>query len=265
VELRALELDGNPVRYRVAGAGPPVVLVHGLAGSWRWWSDVWPALARRRTVYLLDLPHLRRRQSAEALSAWLGRWIEAVGLDDVDIVGHSLGGLVAAEVAAARPQRVRRLVLVAPAGIPCGLSYVKRGVRLVETLYDVRSRLPTIVGDALRTSPLALVRGAVFASDRDLRAELAAVHAPTLIVWGERDRLTPARVAGEWQRLLPLSRVVLLPCGHVPMWEVPDELSACVLAFLDEQPGDEPGNDVGPGVVHGVRLAADDGEAGVGK
>lgn len=259
MELRTLELDGIPVRYRVAGAGPPVVLVHGLSGSWRWWSDVWPALARRRTVYLVDLSQLR----ADALSAWLGRWLDAAGLEAVDLVGHSLGGLFAAEVAAARPQLVRRLVLVSPAGIPCELSYVNRGVRLVETLYELRDRLPTIVGDALRASPLALLSGAVFASHRDLRAELAGVHAETLIVWGEHDRLTPARVAGEWQRLLPRPRLVVLPCGHVPMWEAPDELAACVLDFLDEQLGDERGDDVGPAVVHGVRRAGDDGEAPV--
>ena len=265
MELREVDVDGTPVRYRVAGTGPPVVLVHGLGGSWRWWSEVWPHLAKQRTVFLVDLPRLGRRQSAEALSAWLGRWLDAVALERVDVVGHSLGGLVAAEVAASRPERVRRLAVVAPAGIPCGLGLFERGLRLVETLYGLRRHLSTVVGDAVRTAPIALLRGAVFASDRDLRAELGSVRAPSLIVWGERDRLTPPGVAEEWHRLLPGSRLVLLPCAHVPMWDAPDRLADCLLAFLDEQPGDEPGHDVRSGVVHGVRSAGDDGEARVGE
>ena len=265
MELLELDLNGTPVRYRVAGAGPPVVLVHGLGGSWRWWSDVWPHLAKRRTVYLVDLPRLGRRQSAAELSAWLDRWLDAAALDRADLVGHSLGGLVAAEVAAVRPERVGRLAVVAPAGIPCGLGLFSRGVRLVETLYGLRRHLSTVVPDALRTSPVALLRGAVFASDRDLRAELGAVQAPALIVWGERDRLTPPTVAVEWHRLLPRSRLVLLPCAHVPMWDLPDRLADCLLAFLDEQPGDETGDDVRSRVMRGMGSAGDDDEARVGK
>jgi pimeloyl-ACP methyl ester carboxylesterase len=265
MELLELDVDGTPVRYRVAGTGPPVVLVHGLAGSWRWWSDVWPHLAKRRRVFLVDLPRLGRRQSAEALSAWLGRWLDAAGLDRVDVVGHSLGGLVAAEVAASRPERVRRLAVVAPAGIPCGVGLFRRGLRLVETLYGVRRHMRTVVADAARTSPVALLRGALFASDRDLRAELGRVDAPSLIVWGERDRLTPPSVAEEWRRLLPRSRLVVLPCAHVPMWDVPDRLAECLLAFLDEELGDEPGDDVRSRVVHGVGSAGDDFEARIGE
>jgi pimeloyl-ACP methyl ester carboxylesterase len=254
-----VEVDGASVRYRAAGTGPPLVLVHGLAGSWRWWSPVWEALAEHRNVFLVDLP-LRRRQPADELSAWLERWLDAAELDRVDVVGHSLGGLVAAELAARRRERVRRLVLVAPAGIPCGLGLFDRSRRLVATLYDVRARLPTIVGDAARTSPLALLRAAVFASARDLRTELASVRAPTLLVWGEHDRLTPPAIAEQWRRALPGSQLVLLPCGHVPMWEAPDRLTACLLPFLEDQPFDDVGDEIRARVVHGVRFAGDDDE-----
>src|SRR5438045_3609263 len=98
------------------------------------------------------------------------------------------------------------------------------------------------------------MRTAVFVSDRDLRTELAAVRAPSLLVCGERDRLVPTRIAEEWQEALPGSRLVLLPCGHVPMWEVPDELAACLLAFLEEQLANELPDEVRPRVVDGVRL-----------
>jgi pimeloyl-ACP methyl ester carboxylesterase len=235
MELREIAFGGTSIRYRFAGTGgAPVVLVHGLSGSWRWWSHVFAPLAERRRVYLLDLPRLGRQLGPAELAAWLGRWIQAVGLESVDLVGHSLGGLVAAELAAIEPERVRRLALVAPAGIPCGRGLLRRSAPLLGTLYDVREQLPTIVGDALRTGPRGLWRGVAFVSERDLRAELGPVRAPSLLVWGKRDRLVPARIAEEWQRALPGSRLVLLPCGHVPMWEVPVALVACLLGFFEE-------------------------------
>jgi pimeloyl-ACP methyl ester carboxylesterase len=235
VEQQELEVDGKPVRYRVAGTGPPVVLVHGLSGSWRWWTSVSDRLAERRRVFMLDLPRLGLRLTAAELAAWLGRWLRAVGLDRVDVVGHSLGGLVAAELAATEPGRVLRLALVAPAGIPCGRGLPTRAWRLLETLYDVRRRLPTMVGDAVRAGPLGLIDGAMFVSLRDLRAELASVRAHSLLVWGELDRLVPLSLATEWQAALPGARLVVLQCGHVPMWEAPEELAACLAAFLEEQ------------------------------
>jgi pimeloyl-ACP methyl ester carboxylesterase len=251
-------LDGRPIQYRVAGEGEPIVLVHGLSGSWRWWEPVLEPLAERRRVHLLDLPRLGARLPAHDLTGWLGRWFDAAELERVDLVGHSLGGLIAAELAAEQPQRVLRLALVAPAGIPCGNTVLSRGARLLGTLYDVRGRLPTVVGDAVRAGPFSLLRGVLFASDRDLSAELASVQARTLLVWGDHDRLLPARIAAQWQRVLPGSRLVRLHCGHVPMWEAPLELASCLLAFLEKELVDDPSDEIGPGVVHGVGFAGDD-------
>src|SRR5689334_19885811 len=138
MELRELKVDGNPSHFRVLGDGPPVVLVHGLSGSWRWWSAVADRLAERRRVYLIDLPALRPHQ----LAGWLGRWLEAAQLRGVDLVGHSLGGLVAAELAAEQPELVGRIALVAPAGIPSGRGLVGRSLPLAETLYDIRAHFP---------------------------------------------------------------------------------------------------------------------------
>src|SRR6476646_9382210 len=101
MELREVEVDGRSVRYRVDGAGDPLVLIHGLAGSWRWWSRVIPQLAGRRRLYLVDLPRLGRTKPRE-LGNWFERWVDAVALERADVAGHSLGGLVAAEVAARR-------------------------------------------------------------------------------------------------------------------------------------------------------------------
>lgn len=264
VEVRELVVDGQPTECRVAGEGEPVVLVHGLSGSWRWWRPVLEPLAEHRRVHLLDLPKLGRHLPAAGLTGWLGRWLEAASLESVDLIGHSLGGLIAAELASKQPQCAQRLVLVAPAGIPCGSTVLTRGLRLVGTLYDVRGRLPTLVGDAVRAGPLSLLRGAVFASDRDLSLELASVQARTLLVWGDHDRLFPARIAAEWQRILPRSRLVRLRCGHVPMWEAPRELASCLLTFLAEELEGDPCDEIRTGVVDGVRFTRDDDEPTAG-
>jgi pimeloyl-ACP methyl ester carboxylesterase len=255
MELRKVEVDGRSVRYRVTGAGRPLVLVHGLAGSWRWWSPLFEALAEYRRVHVVDLPRLHGVIRAPELSAWLGRWLDAVTAEQVDIAGHSLGGLVAAELAASRPERVRRLVLVAPAGIPCGRSFPTRALTLAGALYDIRRSLPMVAVDALRAGPLAVARGIAFVSGSDLREELAGVRCRTLLAWGERDRLVPVRIAEEWQRMLHDARLAPLSCGHVPMLEAPQELAVCMRDFLDEELADDPGDEVGTRVVDGVRLA----------
>jgi pimeloyl-ACP methyl ester carboxylesterase len=238
---------------RVTGAGVPLVLVHGLAGSWRWWSPLLPSLAERRRVYLVDLPRLRGSE----LSTWLEGWLDAAELDRVDIAGHSLGGLVVAELAARSPKRVQRLVLVAPAGIPCGRGVLARTKPLLGSLYAIRRSLPMVIGDALRTGPLTLTRGVAFVSTRDLRTVLPRVRAPTLLVWGERDELVSIRVAEEWRRHLPDVRFVGLSCGHVPMLESPRELAAHMRSFLDDELVDESGDEIGAAVVNGVGLTFD--------
>jgi pimeloyl-ACP methyl ester carboxylesterase len=259
-ELEEVDVDGRAVRYRVTGRGEPLVLVHGLAGSWRWWSPLLRPLSERRRLYAVDLPRPGRSVGAAALSAWLARWLDAAGLERVDLAGHSLGGLVAAELAARSSERARRLVLVAPAGIPCGRRLPARALPLIGTLAALRGWLPMVVGDAVRIGPLGLVRGIAFVSTCDVTPELRSVRAPTLIVWGERDHLVPLRVAEQWQRALPRSRLVLLPCGHVPMLEAPRELARSVLSFLDEERADDLRDEVGARVVDSMRLSGNDHE-----
>src|SRR5262249_42267904 len=118
--------------------------------------------------------------------------------------------------------------------------------------------------DAVRTGPVSLAHGAAYAWERDLRDELSQIRMPTLLVWGERDRLVPASIAEDWERLLPDAQLVRLPCGHVPTWETPRELSAVVRSFLDDQVVDDAGYERRLRVVDGVRRAADDYQAAAG-
>jgi pimeloyl-ACP methyl ester carboxylesterase len=263
MEVRQVELGGRATRYRVVGSGTDLVVVHGLSGSWRWWLPLFERLQSRHRLHVVELPHLGRVRAGE-ITPWLESLLDAAGLDRVHLMGHSLGGLLATELALRQPDRVGRLVLVAPAGIPCGRGVLRRSVPLLAELFDVRAQLPTIAADALRTGPVSLMHGVAYIWERDLRAELPSVRTPTLLVWGERDRLVPSRIADEWRRLLPQSQLVRLPCGHVPMWEAPVELATCVLDFLGDELSHDVGDELGARVGDRVGLAGNDHEAAAG-
>jgi pimeloyl-ACP methyl ester carboxylesterase len=205
-----------------------IVLVHGLAASERWWRPVLPALRDYDVVY--GDP----RRTFE------------VG-DDAILVGHSLGGLRAAQYAAQHP--VRKLVLVDPAGIPWGRRFV------LDTLAMFNQAplrfMPTIAADSLRWGPRALIRYGLEATRT--RVDVSTITAPTLIVWGDRDNLVPVRVAPQWHEAIPGSRLEIIPrARHVPMVENTSSFVEVLLDFLRD--------DVRSGVVDGVRLAGNDDE-----
>ncbi len=234
------QVGGWPVRYEAAGKGEPVVLVHGLSGSTRWWSRNISEIARRYRVYLVDLPGfgtMRRLQRrfilAEAVD-WLFEWMDAVGLERAHLVGHSMGGSICLRLAASRPEAVRRLVLVAPTGVPTGRSMIGYlGPLFGAALYARPSFLPVLVRDALRAGPATLWRAARDLLAEDLREDLQRIGAPTLLVWGERDTLVPPAVGDLLQGEIPGSRLLVLErAAHVPMFDRPKEFNAALLSFL---------------------------------
>jgi pimeloyl-ACP methyl ester carboxylesterase len=193
-----------------------LVLVHGLAGSHRWWRPLLPWLSD------YDVRYVDPRDALDVAGEEI-------------LVGHSLGGLRAAQYASEHD--VRKLVLVAPAGLP--------GPRLFGLLGSTTPGFyPRVALDALRWGPIALVRGGVDAWRT--RLDPTAIRAPTLIVWGERDRLVPARLATDWHKAIPGSRLELIAgARHVPMVERPSAFAEVLLDFLRDEPG--------VGVVDGVR------------
>lgn len=218
------------------GRLPALVCVHGLSGSARWWSRVVPRVAEGGQVVLLDLP---RSLPPVEVPDWVVGRLE--GLDPpVDVVGHSLGALVAARAAALRPDLVRRLVLIAPPGISPRGSMVPYVWPLLGTV--VRSRpalVRRLLADGLRAGPRNIVRGGRHVATADVRAELRSVAAPTLLVWGARDLVVPAVEGPVWREALTRAWLVVLPgAGHVPMIDAADELADAIVAFR-EKPLDE--------------------------
>ena len=237
---REARVGGRPVRYEAAGKGEPVVLVHGLSGSTRWWSRNVSELAERNRVYLVDLPGfgtMRRSRGRFVLAeatTWLSEWMGAVGLERAHLVGHSLGGYVCLRLAASTPEVVRRLVLVAPAGVPTGRSMVGHlGPLLGAALSATPAFLPVLVRDALRAGPATLWRAARDLLAEDVSEDLRRIAAPTLLVWGERDTLVPPATGDLLRKVIEDSRLLVVEgAGHVPMFERPEEFDAALLAFL---------------------------------
>ena len=262
-------IDGLRVRYVRAGAGPPVLLIHGLGSSIYTWKDVLPALSREHDVVALDLPGFGGSEIPPGLSAAIyprtvTGLLDCLGVARASLVGNSLGGAVAVLVAAMHPARVDRLVLLDAAGFhlaPADRPWLLRllgsdagGVlarlprkRLFVTLalrqvFDddrkvtserVEEYLAPVerpgAVDALRS--LLAPRGiAALASFEDVAKR---VRAPTLVVWGRDDAWLPLGDAERFVAAIPGARsVVLDACGHMPQEEFPAEVSRLVSGFL---------------------------------
>jgi len=160
--------------------------------------------------------------------------MEAVGLERAHLVGHSMGGYVSVRLAAGWPELVRRLVLVAPAGVPAERSMLGHLVPLLlAACYATPAFMPVLVRDALRMGPSTLWRAARDLLAEDVREDLRNIEAPTLLIWGENDPLIPPAVGDLLREKIPTSRLLLLQrAGHVPMFDQPKEFDAALLAFL---------------------------------
>ena len=285
---RWVDVGGQAVNVIDLGSGPPVVFVHGLSGSWQNWLEQLPVLAEDHRVVALDLPGFGQSpMPPEKISIpGYGRLVEGVldvlGLDAVALVGNSMGGFIAAEVAIQFPARVERLVLVSAAGLSIEFQrneHVLRALRRVERRLTawggwLASRSDTLVRRRrTRRALLAIVAahpellpgplsaellhgsgtsGFVDAldalTDYPIRERLPEIACPTLIVWGEDDRLVPVRDAFEFERLIPKARkVIYRDTGHVAMLERPAAFNALLEGFLHEgagEGGDQPGRDI---------------------
>jgi pimeloyl-ACP methyl ester carboxylesterase len=267
VEPRYLDVDGVRVRYVRRGAGPPVVLVHGILSSAYTWADVIPALAATHDVIALDLPGFGGSDIPPAFTAdryvpLLRGFLDALGLPKVDLVGHSLGGAVACAFTAAEPGRVARLVLVDSAGfnlgtqdrpwllrlagspgvaaaleaLPIRRPLVKLGLRQVfeDDGRITPERVEEYVAPLFRPGASAFLAGLLRDARRlGLPDAIAHVRAPTLVVWGEQDAWAPLAHADRFVAAIPGARkAVITPCGHIPQEERPQEFIVLLREFL---------------------------------
>jgi pimeloyl-ACP methyl ester carboxylesterase len=238
-ERRRIKVGAATIAYEVAGAGPPLVLVHGLSGSSRWWKRNIAALTPHRRVYIVDLIGFgasragQRFVLAEA-AGYLLRWMDQLELEQASLVGHSMGGLIVAELAADAPERIDRLVLVDPAVLPFEPRYLTHALGLIRELrYISPSFLPVLLADAIRAGPITLWRAASALLLADMRPKLASIRSPTLVIWGEHDALAPLAAARQLARYLRYEELVVIKgAGHVPMWDRPQVFNRVLVQFL---------------------------------
>jgi pimeloyl-ACP methyl ester carboxylesterase len=254
------------------GTGPPVVLVHGLGSSHRSWHRVAAAMAATHRVLAVDMPGFGGSPAAGdgfrpvVVAAAIVEALDARGVTTFDLVGHSLGGLVSAHLADRHRDRVRRLVLIAPAGleprlaVPAGIAggVVAAAVRVRREIGSfVVERAPAravmfgrIVHDPHALDPadgrivLEASRGATriphgvhAALHGDIRPLLGRLPMPVDLVWGAEDRLLAPSGIGEALRVRPdLAVHVIADCGHLPMLERPAALEAILRGALEGAP-----------------------------
>jgi pimeloyl-ACP methyl ester carboxylesterase len=222
------------------GHGNPLLLIHGLAGSTKWWSRNVDGLSRGNSLYLLDLPGFgSMRKHAKHFSIatsanWVGRVLSGLNLHRAAIVGHSMGSLIAALFAAHHPDRVSRLVLAAPAiALPQTSVWPFVVPLMTQAFYVHPAFLPTLVRDAAFAGPVALMRAARELLLIDTKSELSRIESPSLLLFGERDPLVPASLAQTLASQIRNSEFrVLSGAGHILMYDRAELFNTAVLDFL---------------------------------
>ncbi|HTZ87779.1 MAG TPA: alpha/beta hydrolase [Solirubrobacteraceae bacterium] len=215
-------------------------------------------------------PMPREEISISGYARMLDRLLDELGVDAASVVGNSMGGFISAELAIAFPQRVERLVLVSAAGLStynhrgsatalpalrhaerslmaaaawtaAKSDIVARRARLREATLNVVVRHPSKLDPALAAEQLrgagkpGFLQGFEAVFHYDIRERLPEIACPTLIVWGEQDRLISVRDADVFAELIPNSRkVVFGDTGHMAMLERPEAFNALLEEFLGE-------------------------------
>ncbi len=271
-----IRLHGHDVEYTTAGSGPAVLLVHGITSSLKTWSKVVPRLAESHTVIAPDLlghgasAKPRGDYSLGSFASGLRDIMIALDVPTATVVGHSMGGGIAMQLAYQFPERVERLVLVNSGGLGREVSLLLRAATLpgAELVLPLLFGSPlfgpagAVVGTTLRVLGLRS-RGDLEGMAHGVRSlrrregQRAFLHTarsimdaggqrinatdrlylaesmPSLIVWGERDSLIPADHARAAHEAMPGSRLEVFPeAGHFPFNDDPDRFADVLIDFI---------------------------------
>ncbi len=251
---------GAKIYYIDRGAGPTVVLIHGLGDQGSVWKNVIDPLAKYHRVIAVDLIGFGRSDKplldyrTQTFVDFFDGFLSALRIDRPSLIGNSLGGWVAALYAAERPANVDRLVLVDASGYRSDKKMdprmaaalrlsTREDYRYLSTFtfyssrfYPTEAFLDYALGERVRRGDGYTISKAIESMQRNddvLDNRLGAVRAPALIVWGRGDRLIPLSTAERFKRELKGSKLVVIDkCGHVPQVECPADLNSALIQFL---------------------------------
>lgn len=267
ITLRVLE--GGPTGPSADGGAPPLILLHGRGHAATMWFPLLPALAQKRRVIAIDLPGFGHsssepftRGSAEDAVRFFVDPVEALlasmKLEDPVLVGHSLGGLIAAEIALRASLSPGKLVLIGSMGLSPEMTYASRAffravpervaravgprvMKLISPLPDTPvGRRAAALEHELYTVPggrpfAAAAFNALFPAVGPAfhrRPHLRAITCPTLLLWGEKDAAFPPSIARDAAALMPRATVTIEPLGHSPHLEAPERALSAILDFI---------------------------------
>jgi pimeloyl-ACP methyl ester carboxylesterase len=267
---KQVEIYGQKINYLEAGSsGPHVILLHGLGVDATTWGFTIPTLAPKYHVYALDQigfgksdkPIMNYRVAT--LVEFLDQFYQKLGIEKATLVGNSLGGWTAAAFAIAHPQKVDKLVLVSAAGYSAkryGGQELSKGLysilnpsttadmkRLFEAIfYEKQYSTDSFVtqafaqkmkkGDGYTINSFidSILRGEDLIDDK-----VKTIKAPTLVIWGREDKLTPPAMADAFAQDIPgAQKVMIEKCGHAAHIEKAEFFNNTLLKFLDGESGD---------------------------
>ncbi len=243
-----IHANGTRLHYQAAGASgaQPLVLLHGIGGCVNWWTQTLPVLNPYFRTYALDLPgfgyswRMRHLYSIEKLADYVRDWLDLMHLDQIYLLGHSLGGQVAARLAARYPERIKRLVLVAPSGLwPTNRErwhWFTKAPRVKVPLQQII----TIATGTMRTDTLALFSSlnAIVQDGQRAAQSLQSLKMPTLVVWGTADSVLPPLLGPRVISLITQApaRLEYIENGtHDMMFDQSEAFNRVTLKFLTEE------------------------------
>jgi pimeloyl-ACP methyl ester carboxylesterase len=251
-----ITVRGCSIGLMRGGAGRPLLILHTGGGAGQWLPYM-ADLAARHDVIVPEHPGFGASDTPDWLDTipdlanFYLDFLDQLDLNNIDLVGFSIGGWIAAELAVRNTQRLNSLTLVGAAGIhvpgiPQVDTFLCSDEQLVRDLFHDQKRADAMLNELKRpeledirlknrTTTAKLVwqpRG----YDPHLHKWLHRIGVPTLLIWGANDRLFPKDYASAWQRLIPDSKAVIIPeCGHLPQIEQRQAFITALEGFLDNK------------------------------
>lgn len=273
IPIKVVTVHDQRIAYLDVGLGPPVILIHGFGGSIWQWEHQQHALSRHFRVITLDLPGSGFSDKPDIeyrpdqLVDFFTGFMDAVRIPQATLVGNSMGAGLAIAMALEHPERVAKLVLIG--GLPRQIMQkltspsIRRALEtnvpywmvslsnqlfgglmteslLEEFVHDPALLTPAVLERSNRNrrrpgilKPIIAMKHAVPLWESGFAMRIGTLAHPTLVIWGELDRVFPVAVGEELHRAIKGSQLVTIPnAGHIPQWEQPDLVNDSLIAYI---------------------------------